>query len=196
MDAGIEKECSALGGLFQLIMNDMKVKNKNKIIFISVREHFSSLSLTAFAFYMCKRISLPCIFHSKYFTHFFLFFLFFVLFLLSRLLHFPFHNAIVFLFFLSLSCKKSHTLHTEWYQGSTPQYLNHTQWSRIDENEQVCVTSGGLSWLLPFILGEDFPVLLHICILHFLKHNVHAYVSSTAAAISWVIHLIINLLMG
>uniref|UniRef100_A0A3Q0SJX9 MTSS I-BAR domain containing 1 n=1 Tax=Amphilophus citrinellus TaxID=61819 RepID=A0A3Q0SJX9_AMPCI len=27
MDAGIEKECSALGGLFQLIMNDMKVKN-------------------------------------------------------------------------------------------------------------------------------------------------------------------------
>lgn len=26
MDAGIEKECSALGGLFQLIMNDMKVK--------------------------------------------------------------------------------------------------------------------------------------------------------------------------
>ncbi|KAG7226650.1 hypothetical protein INR49_001820, partial [Caranx melampygus] len=24
MDAGIEKECSALGGLFQLIMNDMK----------------------------------------------------------------------------------------------------------------------------------------------------------------------------
>lgn len=25
MDAGIEKECSALGGLFQLIMNDMKV---------------------------------------------------------------------------------------------------------------------------------------------------------------------------
>lgn len=28
MDAGIEKECSALGGLFQLIMNDMKVKTK------------------------------------------------------------------------------------------------------------------------------------------------------------------------
>lgn len=28
MDAGIEKECSALGGLFQLIMNDMKVKKK------------------------------------------------------------------------------------------------------------------------------------------------------------------------
>lgn len=27
MDAGIEKECSALGGLFQLIMNDMKVQN-------------------------------------------------------------------------------------------------------------------------------------------------------------------------
>uniref|UniRef100_A0A3B3ZF98 IMD domain-containing protein n=1 Tax=Periophthalmus magnuspinnatus TaxID=409849 RepID=A0A3B3ZF98_9GOBI len=27
MDAGIEKECSALGGLFQLIMNDMKVTN-------------------------------------------------------------------------------------------------------------------------------------------------------------------------
>lgn len=26
MDAGIEKECSALGGLFQTIMNDMKVK--------------------------------------------------------------------------------------------------------------------------------------------------------------------------
>lgn len=25
MDAGIEKECSALGGLFQVIMNDMKV---------------------------------------------------------------------------------------------------------------------------------------------------------------------------
>ncbi|XP_015243979.1 PREDICTED: metastasis suppressor protein 1-like [Cyprinodon variegatus] len=24
MDSGIEKECSALGGLFQLIMNDMK----------------------------------------------------------------------------------------------------------------------------------------------------------------------------
>lgn len=30
MDAGIEKECSALGGLFQLIMNDMKVRNKIK----------------------------------------------------------------------------------------------------------------------------------------------------------------------
>lgn len=37
MDAGIEKECSALGGLFQVIMNDMKVgterpnvKNKTK----------------------------------------------------------------------------------------------------------------------------------------------------------------------
>lgn len=26
MDAGIEKECSALGGLFQVIMNDMKVR--------------------------------------------------------------------------------------------------------------------------------------------------------------------------
>lgn len=26
MDAGMEKECSALGGLFQSIMNDMKVK--------------------------------------------------------------------------------------------------------------------------------------------------------------------------
>jgi len=25
MDAGMEKECSALGGLFQIIMNDMKV---------------------------------------------------------------------------------------------------------------------------------------------------------------------------
>ncbi|TWW62495.1 hypothetical protein D4764_04G0011420 [Takifugu flavidus] len=24
MDAGIEKECSALGGLFQVVMNDMK----------------------------------------------------------------------------------------------------------------------------------------------------------------------------
>lgn len=32
MDAGIEKECSALGGLFQLIMNDMKVKT----IFVTI----------------------------------------------------------------------------------------------------------------------------------------------------------------
>lgn len=31
MDAGIEKECSALGGLFQLIMNDMKVKTDLKV---------------------------------------------------------------------------------------------------------------------------------------------------------------------
>ena len=29
MDAGIEKECSALGGLFQLIMNDMKVRHRH-----------------------------------------------------------------------------------------------------------------------------------------------------------------------
>lgn len=28
MDAGIEKECSALGGLFQVIMNDMKVRTE------------------------------------------------------------------------------------------------------------------------------------------------------------------------
>lgn len=28
MDAGIEKECSALGGLFQVIMNDMKVRTR------------------------------------------------------------------------------------------------------------------------------------------------------------------------
>lgn len=34
MDAGIEKECSALGGLFQLIMNDMKVRNLIKLTFI------------------------------------------------------------------------------------------------------------------------------------------------------------------
>lgn len=27
MDAGMEKECSALGGLFQTIMNDMKVSD-------------------------------------------------------------------------------------------------------------------------------------------------------------------------
>lgn len=36
MDAGIEKECSALGGLFQLIMNDMKVKKKPDIQVISL----------------------------------------------------------------------------------------------------------------------------------------------------------------
>lgn len=33
MDAGIEKECSALGGLFQIIMNDMKVSTGNHTSF-------------------------------------------------------------------------------------------------------------------------------------------------------------------
>lgn len=41
MDAGIEKECSALGGLFQLIMNDMKVKKKRTY----KSSHYMSLHL-------------------------------------------------------------------------------------------------------------------------------------------------------
>lgn len=66
MDAGIEKECSALGGLFQLIMNDMKVKKTGHtshlitcryIFFFFNQAVFSPL----FFAYLSQYIGLPVI---------------------------------------------------------------------------------------------------------------------------------------
>lgn len=54
MDAGIEKECSALGGLFQLIMNDMKVKKTG---------HTSHLITCLYIFFLIK------LFFPLYFLH-------------------------------------------------------------------------------------------------------------------------------
>lgn len=51
MDAGIEKECSALGGLFQLIMNDMKVKKHDQInLFVLPNSHPTCSCLLSFDF--------------------------------------------------------------------------------------------------------------------------------------------------
>lgn len=66
MDAGIEKECSALGGLFQLIMNDMKVKKNPDIQVISFHVATSFFFNQAvfsplFFAYLSQYIGLPVI---------------------------------------------------------------------------------------------------------------------------------------
>lgn len=48
MDAGIEKECSALGGLFQLIMNDMKVYHS--VYFLSPSAFLLHVHVTDYIF--------------------------------------------------------------------------------------------------------------------------------------------------
>uniref|UniRef100_A0A0E9WV40 Uncharacterized protein n=1 Tax=Anguilla anguilla TaxID=7936 RepID=A0A0E9WV40_ANGAN len=48
MDAGIEKECSALGGLFQTIMNDMKVSQTPYLQFKPAPNLIFSLTLDGY----------------------------------------------------------------------------------------------------------------------------------------------------
>lgn len=69
MDAGIEKECSALGGLFQLIMNDMKVKTLIKMNFLHPQYVFKSRFIIAFEFYF-EKLDL-CAIHFQKFLLFF-----------------------------------------------------------------------------------------------------------------------------
>lgn len=57
MDAGIEKECSALGGLFQLIMNDMKVKKNG---------HTSHLITCRYIFFFLIKLFFPLYFLHTY----------------------------------------------------------------------------------------------------------------------------------
>lgn len=56
MEAVIEKECSALGGLFQTIISDMKVRNCQGLVGTRVRGHFSLPSPAKLCIMRCSRI--------------------------------------------------------------------------------------------------------------------------------------------
>lgn len=100
MDAGIEKECSALGGLFQLIMNDMKVKNLNKLTFIVTLNHLS-LFLSRYLLLL----HLQCIFtiHFLSILHVSLFFFSFCVELL--------YSPLLCLFFSQCDYSESHIIY-------------------------------------------------------------------------------------